>query len=201
MDCCRTAIRLGAEDVKVTVRSPFEEMKASDWEIEEAIDEGIPILENTSPKEFVVDDNGKLKGVKFEKVAPQYSDDGKRKMVPTGEEIVIECDDVLLAIGQDNAFDWIEKDIGMEFGEWDMPVVDKSTMLSDCSFTNRSKILSSSVSFNSNTASSWELCFSVETFFILARSFPEIISWSIRIFIKLISDSLLILIIIKLLVQ
>ena len=130
MDCCRTAIRLGAEDVKVTVRSPFEEMKASDWEIEEAIDEGIPILENTSPKEFVVDDNGKLKGVKFEKVAPQYSDDGKRKMVPTGEEIVIECDDVLLAIGQDNAFDWIERDIGMEFGEWDMPVVDKTTMQS-----------------------------------------------------------------------
>ena len=107
MDCCRTAIRLGAEDVKVTVRSPFEEMKASDWEKEEAIDEGIPILENTSPKEFVVDDNGKLKGVKFEKVAPQYSDDGKRKMVPTGEEIVIECDDVLLAIGQDNALSLI----------------------------------------------------------------------------------------------
>ena len=77
MDCCRTAIRLGAEDVKVTVRSPQSDMKASDWELEEALDEGIPILDNTSPKEFLIDDQGKLKGMKFEKMEAQYTD-GKR---------------------------------------------------------------------------------------------------------------------------
>ena len=129
MDCCRTAIRLGAEDVKVTVRSPQSDMKASDWELEEALDEGIPILDNTSPKEFLIDDQGKLKGMKFEKMEAQYTG-GKRKLIPTGEEIVIECDDVLLAIGQDNAFPWIEKNIGIEFNEWDCPIVDKTTMQS-----------------------------------------------------------------------
>jgi NADPH-dependent glutamate synthase beta subunit-like oxidoreductase len=129
MDCCRTAIRLGADDVKVTVRSPKSDMKASDWELEEAIDEGIPILDNTSPKEFLLDDEGKLKGMKFEKMQAQYTD-GKRKLIPTGEEIIIECDDVLLAIGQDNAFPWIEKNIGINFNEWDCPIVDKTTMQS-----------------------------------------------------------------------
>ena len=129
MDCCRSALRLGATDVKVTVRSPFSQMKASEWEIEETMEEGIPILDNTSPKEFLFDDKGKLCGVKFEKME-QVEIDGRKKMQSTGEELTIECDDVLLAIGQENAFPWIEKDIGIEFGEWEMPVVDKLTMQS-----------------------------------------------------------------------
>jgi formate dehydrogenase beta subunit len=129
MDCCRSALRLGANDVKVTVRSPFSQMKASEWEIEETMEEGIPILDNTSPKEFLFDDKGKLCGMKFEKME-QVQVDGRKKMQSTGEEITIECDDVLLAIGQENAFPWIEKDIGIEFGEWEMPVVDKLTMQS-----------------------------------------------------------------------
>ncbi|MEC7465512.1 MAG: FAD-dependent oxidoreductase [Pseudomonadota bacterium] len=129
MDCCRSAIRLGAKDVKVTVRSPFKKMKASDWEIEEAMQEGIPILDNTSPKEFLLDDAGKLCGMKFDKMIFEEVD-GKSKLVPSGEEVIYECDDVLLAIGQDNAFPWIRKDIGIEFGEWDMPIVDKITMQS-----------------------------------------------------------------------
>ena len=129
MDCCRSAIRLGAKDVKVTVRSPFKKMKASDWEIEEAMEEGIPILDNTSPKEFLLDDAGKLCGMKFDKMIFEEVD-GKSKLVPSGEEVIYECDDVLLAIGQDNAFPWIRKDIGIEFGEWDMPIVDKITMQS-----------------------------------------------------------------------
>ena len=129
MDCCRSAIRLGAKDVKVTVRSPFNRMKASDWEIEEAMEEGIPILDNTSPKEFLLDEKGKLCGMKFDKMVMKDID-GSSKLVPSGEEVIYECDDVLLAIGQDNAFPWIRKDIGIEFGEWDMPVVDKTTMQS-----------------------------------------------------------------------
>ena len=128
MDCCRTALRLGAESVKVTVRSPRKDMKASDWEIEEAEHEGIPIFDNHNPKEIIVE-GGRLKGVRFEKMKAEYKD-GRRKLVPTGEEVVFECDDVLMAIGQDNAFPWIERDIGIEFGEWDMPKVDKTTFMS-----------------------------------------------------------------------
>jgi len=128
MDCCRTALRLGAESVTVTVRSPRKDMKASDWEIEEAEQEGIPILDNHNPKEFIVE-NGRLVGVRFEKMRAEYVD-GRRKLIPTGEEVVIPCDDVLMAIGQENAFPWIERDIGLEFGEWDMPKVDRVTMMS-----------------------------------------------------------------------
>ena len=128
MDCCRTALRLGGKDVRVTVRSPKGDMKASDWEIEDAEREGIPIFDNHQPKEFIVE-NGKLTGMKFALVEAEYDKDGRRKLVPTGEEVVFECDDVLMAIGQDNAFPWIERDIGIEFGEWDMPVVDKTTMM------------------------------------------------------------------------
>ena len=127
MDCCRTALRLGGEDVKVTVRSPRQDMKASDWEIEEAELEGIPIFDNHNPKAFVLSD-GRLTGVLFEKMRAEYTD-GRRKLIPTGEEVVFECDDVMMAIGQDNAFPWIERDIGIEFGEWDMPVVDRTTMM------------------------------------------------------------------------
>jgi ferredoxin len=130
MDCCRTARRLGGEDVKVIVRSPFADMKASPWEKEDAIAEDIPILDNHTPKEFVVE-QGKLVAMLFEKVKAEYDDNGKRSLVPTGEDLVrIECDDVLIAIGQENSFPWIEKDIGLDFGKWDMPVVDTKTFQS-----------------------------------------------------------------------
>jgi formate dehydrogenase beta subunit len=128
MDCCRTALRLGAEDVKVTVRSPRKDMKASDWEIEEAEHEGIPIFDNHNPKEFLVE-GGRLKGVRFQKMRAEY-DDGRRRLIPTGEEVVFECDDVLMAIGQENAFPWIEDDLGVEFTARHMPKVDRVTMMS-----------------------------------------------------------------------
>ena len=127
MDCCRTSRRLGGDEVKVVVRSPFAEMKASPWEKEDAMHEDIPIIENHVPKSFVTED-GKLKGMTFEKVEAIRDENGKRKLVPTGEaDVFFEADDVILAIGQDNAFPWIERDIGIEFGEWDMPVVDRVT--------------------------------------------------------------------------
>ena len=130
MDCCRTSIRLGADDVKVTVRSPFDQMKASEWEIEDAMNEDIPIYDNHVPKKFIIKNN-KLVGMEFEKVEAKFDDNGKRSLVPTGEDpVIFECDDVLVAIGQDNAFEWIERDIGIEFGEWDMPIVDKITFQS-----------------------------------------------------------------------
>ena len=130
MDCCRTSRRLGGEDVKVIVRSGFEEMKASPWEKEDAMHEDIPILNYLVPKEFT-HKNGKLTGVVFEKVAAQKDEKGRRKLVPTGEpDQHIECDDVLVAVGQENAFPWIERDIGLEFDQWGMPVVDKDTMQS-----------------------------------------------------------------------
>ncbi len=130
MDCCRTSIRLGGDSVTVTVRSPRAEMKASPWEIEDAEREGIPIFDNHVPKEFVVE-NGKLKGMKFEKVKAVYDANGKRSLVPTGDDLVfMECDDVLIAVGQENSFPWIERDIGLDFGKWDMPVVDEVTFQS-----------------------------------------------------------------------
>ena len=128
MDCCRTALRLGADEVKVTVRSPRKDMKASDWEIEDAEREGVPILDNHNPKEFIVE-GGRLTGVRFEIMRAEYVD-GRRKLIPTGEEVVIECDDVLMAIGQENAFPWIEQDIGIAFDKWHMPTVDRTTMMS-----------------------------------------------------------------------
>ena len=130
MDCCRSSLRLGGLDVKVTVRSPKSDMKASDWEIEEAELEGVPILDNHSPKEFVIE-NGKLKGVLFEKMIAEYDSNGKRKLISSGEDpVLLECDDVILAIGQENAFPWMEKDIGIEFNEWGQPTVDKITFQS-----------------------------------------------------------------------
>jgi len=130
MDCCRTSRRLGGEEVKVLVRSPFKEMKASPWEKEDAIHEDIPILENHVPKSFV-SENGQLKGMFFEKVEAQYDEKGKRKLVPTGEpDVFIEADDVIIAIGQENRFEWIEKDLGVEFDEWEMPVVNETTFAS-----------------------------------------------------------------------
>jgi formate dehydrogenase (NADP+) beta subunit len=130
MDCCRTSLRLGGESVQVVVRSPRSEMKASPWEIEDAEREGVPMHENHVPVKFVVED-GKLKGITFEKVKAVYDSNGKRSLVPTGEDhVFFECDDVLIAVGQENSFPWIERDIGLEFGKWDMPVVDEATFQS-----------------------------------------------------------------------
>ena len=127
MDCCRSARRLGGDDVKVIVRSGFEEMKASPWEKEDAMREDIPILNFLVPKEFK-HDNGRLYGMTFEKVKAEFDARGRRRLVPTGEpDQFFECDDVLVAVGQENAFPWIERDIGLEFNEWDMPVVDEVT--------------------------------------------------------------------------
>ncbi|NRB50155.1 MAG: FAD-dependent oxidoreductase [Saprospiraceae bacterium] len=130
MDCCRTSRRLGGTDVKVVVRSPFKDMKASPWEIEDAQREDIPILNNMPPKEFVVE-NGKLKGVLFGNVRAEYDENGKRTLIPTGEpDVFIEADDVIMAIGQDNHCPWIERDLGIEFGKWDIPILDKTTFQS-----------------------------------------------------------------------
>jgi formate dehydrogenase beta subunit len=130
MDCCRSARRMGGDDVKVIVRSGFEEMKASPWEKEEAIHEGIPILNMRVPKEFR-HDNGKLSGVLFEIVRAEYDAKGRRSLIPTGEpDEFHECDEVLVAIGQENAFPWIEKDIGLEFDKWGLPVLNEKTLQS-----------------------------------------------------------------------
>ncbi len=130
MDCCRSSRRLGGEDVKVIVRSGFEEMKASPWEKEDAIHEGIPILNFMVPKEFT-HQNGKLTGVLFEKVKAQYDDKGRRNLAPSGEpDEHVPCDDVLIAVGQENSFPWIERDAGIEFDKWGMPKVDPKTMRS-----------------------------------------------------------------------
>lgn len=130
MDCCRSSRRLGGEDVKVIVRSGFDEMKASPWEKEDAIHEGIPILNYLVPKSFEHSD-GKLKGVVFEKVQMQLDAQGQRTLLPTGEpDVLVECDDVLIAVGQENAYPWIERDLGIAFDRWGLPVVDKTTMAS-----------------------------------------------------------------------
>ena len=130
MDCCRSSKRLGGEDVKVIVRSGFEEMKASPWEKEDAMHEGIPILNYLVPKRFL-HEGGKLTGVLFEKVKAVYDDKGRRNLVPTGEpDQAFECDDVLVAVGQENAFPWIERDVGIDFDKWGMPVLDEKTLQS-----------------------------------------------------------------------
>ncbi|MBZ0147703.1 MAG: FAD-dependent oxidoreductase [Pseudorhodoplanes sp.] len=130
MDCCRSARRLGGEDVKVVVRSGFEEMKASPWEKEDAMHEDIPIHNYLVPK-FFTHENGKLTGITFEKVKAVRDAKGRRDLVPTGEpDQHFPCDDVLVAVGQENAFPWIEADIGIEFDKWHMPVVDTATFAS-----------------------------------------------------------------------
>ena len=130
MDCCRTARRLGGEDVKVVVRSPFASMKASPWEKEDAQHEDIPIIDNHVPKSFVIED-GKLAGMTFEKVEAVFDEAGKRSLVPTGEpEVFYPADDVLIAVGQENSFPWIERTVGLDFDKWEMPVVDKTTFQS-----------------------------------------------------------------------
>ncbi|MEJ7746079.1 MAG: FAD-dependent oxidoreductase [Luteimonas sp.] len=130
MDCCRSARRLGGTDVKVLVRSGFDEMKASPWEKEDAQHEGIPILDYRVPKAFV-HASGRLTGMTFERVRAEYDEKGRRKLVPTGEPDEFHaCDEVLIAVGQENAFPWIERDVGIDFDEWGMPVVDKVTFQS-----------------------------------------------------------------------
>jgi formate dehydrogenase beta subunit len=130
MDCCRTSKRLGGEQVSVVVRSGFEEMKASPWEIEDAMAEDIPILNLHVPKRYLVE-NDKLVGMEFEKVRKEIDSDGRRQLVPTGDDpVIIPCDDVLCAIGQENSFPWIERDIGIEFDKWELPVLDKATFQS-----------------------------------------------------------------------
>lgn len=130
MDCCRSARRLGGTDVKVIVRSGFDEMKASPWEKEDAQHEGIPILNFHVPKAFV-HEGGQLLGMRFEIVRAEYDDQGRRTLVPTGEpEAYIECDEVLVAVGQENAFPWIERDCGIAFDKWGLPKLDEATFQS-----------------------------------------------------------------------
>lgn len=129
MDCCRSSLRIGAKQVKVMARKPRAFFKASDWELEDAEEENIEIIVNHSPKAFVVE-NQKLVGMLFEEMEYKISDQGKIDQGKVIGEKIIECDDVILAIGQDNAFPWIERDMGIDFDEWDCPIVDETTMMS-----------------------------------------------------------------------
>jgi formate dehydrogenase (NADP+) beta subunit len=130
MDCCRSARRLGGDDVKVIVRSGFEEMKASPWEKEDAMHEGIPIINYHVPKSFV-HDGGRLTGMNFEVVRAEYDAQGQRRLVPTGEpDVFFPCDDVLIAVGQENAFPWMERDCGIAFDRWGLPQLDEATFQS-----------------------------------------------------------------------
>jgi formate dehydrogenase (NADP+) beta subunit len=130
MDCCRSARRLGGTDVKVIVRSGFDEMKASPWEKEDAQHEGIPFLNFHVPKSFE-HDNGKLTGMTFEVVKAIYNDKGERSLVPTGDpDVLVPCDAVLIAVGQENAFPWIEASSGVQFDKWGLPILGKDTFQS-----------------------------------------------------------------------
>ena len=126
MDCCRTSLRLGAKNVKVMARKPRDFFKASDWELEDAEEERVEIVVNHSPKEFVIED-GKLTGMTFELMEYDIDDNGRITEQRVVGEKFFPADDVVLAIGQDNAFPWVERDIGIEFDQWEVPVVDKVT--------------------------------------------------------------------------
>ncbi len=128
MDCCRTSLRLGAEEVKVMARKPREFFKASDWELEDAEEEEVEILINHSPKNFVIE-KGKLVGMTFELMEYKVDDKGGIDRGTVIGEKVIPCDDVIIAVGQENAFPWIERDIGIEFNDWECPIVDETTMM------------------------------------------------------------------------
>jgi formate dehydrogenase beta subunit len=129
MDCCRTSLRIGAKNVKVMARKPREFFKASDWELEDAEEENVEIIVNHSPKAFVIE-NGKLVGMTFELMEYDLDAAGRITDTRVTGETTIPCDDVILAIGQENAFPWVERDAGIEFDQWDVPVVDKSTFQS-----------------------------------------------------------------------
>jgi NADPH-dependent glutamate synthase beta subunit-like oxidoreductase/ferredoxin len=124
MDCCRTSLRLGAKDVRVMARKPRDQLKASDWELEDALEENVELMTHHSPKAFVLE-NGELKGMTFE-VLEYHDADGRQKSAVV-DEVFLPADDVILAIGQENAFPWVERDIGIEFDEWEVPVVDRTT--------------------------------------------------------------------------
>ncbi|MCZ6584952.1 MAG: FAD-dependent oxidoreductase [Gammaproteobacteria bacterium] len=126
MDCCRTSLRLGAKNVKVMARKPRKFFKASDWELEDAEEELVEIVVNYSPKAFVME-AGKLVGMNFEKMEYDLDDDGNIADTRVVAEEFFACDDVVLAIGQENAFPWIERDIGVQFDRWEVPVVDPVT--------------------------------------------------------------------------
>ena len=126
MDCCRSSRRMGGKDIKVMARRPRAFFKASPWELEDAEEESVEIVINHAPKRFVIE-NGKLTGMEFERL--EWDADAKKsKLIDT---VIIPCDDVILAIGQDNAFPWIERDLGIEFDKWDMPNVNKITFESN----------------------------------------------------------------------
>jgi len=127
MDCCRTSRRLGGIDTKVVARRSRPYFKASPWELEDAEEEGIQIIENHAPKRFVVE-NGKLVGMEFERL--EWTEDNGRQVSKVVDTVVLACDEVILAIGQDNAFPWIERDIGIDFDKWNMPEVNKTTLQS-----------------------------------------------------------------------
>ncbi|MGA9852050.1 MAG: FAD-dependent oxidoreductase [Gammaproteobacteria bacterium] len=127
MDCCRSSLRLGASNVKVMARKPLTMTKASDWELEEAIEEKVEMVQCHSPKEFVLE-NGRISGMLFE-VLEYHEEGGRLKAHKTGEQF-FPADDIVLAIGQENAFPWIESDIGIELDQWHVPAVDKKTMQS-----------------------------------------------------------------------
>ena len=127
MDCCRSARRLGGKEVTVVVRSGFEEMKASPWEKEDAQHEGIPIRNYLVPLAFLHQD-GRLTGMRFQQVRPEIDANGRRQLLPSGEpDVEIGCDEVLIAVGQENAFPWIEQDLGIEFDRWGLPKLDERT--------------------------------------------------------------------------
>jgi formate dehydrogenase (NADP+) beta subunit len=128
MDCCRTSLRLGAKDVKVMARKPREFFKASEWELEDAEHETVQIVVNRAPKAFVLE-NGRLTGMQFEHLEYDIQNGEITATRVLGEEF-FPCDDVILAIGQENAFPWIERDVGIELDKWNVPVVDKQTFQS-----------------------------------------------------------------------
>ncbi len=125
MDCCRSSRRLGGKDIKVMARRPRGYFKASPWELDDAEEEGVSIVVNHAPKRFVVE-GGQLKGMEFERL--EWDDGAKRSRVI--DTVFLPAEDVILAIGQENAFPWIERDLGIEFGQWEMPVIDERTMQS-----------------------------------------------------------------------
>jgi formate dehydrogenase beta subunit len=125
MDCCRSSRRLGGKDIKVMARRPRQYFKASPWELEDSEEEGVEILVNHAPKNFVIE-NGVLKGMTFERLEW----DAGAKKSKTVDEIFLPADDVILAIGQENAFPWIERDLGIDFDKWDVPAVDEKTFQS-----------------------------------------------------------------------
>jgi formate dehydrogenase (NADP+) beta subunit len=129
MDCCRSSLRLGAKDVKVVARKPRQFFKASDWELEDAEEERVEIVVNHSPKEFVVE-GGKLTGMRFDELEHDLDAGGEIVATRVVREVFLPCDDVVLAIGQENAFPWIERDLGLTFDRHDVPVVDPTTFQS-----------------------------------------------------------------------